>query len=208
MPAIFFLIPFGEYVISVSMHSKGGKLTAGKSSDAFLSVEVKEDRIISVINREKAPKQAKGIHVIDYGNAVIMPGLVDVHVHLNEPGRVEWEGFVTGTKAAAAVEAQHLKEVCDEQALYFSTLLSSHPSGGFTTLIDMPLNSAPTTISKEAFDMKVEAAKGKIFVDVGFWGGLVPENAFNSSALNELLGAGALGLKVVSRLESNKLMCE
>lgn len=133
------------------------------------AVEINEERIVSVVNQEKAPKQTKGAHVIDYGNAVIMPGLVDVHVHLNEPGRVEWEGFVTGTKAAAA--------------------------GGFTTLIDMPLNSLPTTTSKEAFEMKVDAAKGKLFVDVGFWGGLVPENAFNITALNELLGAGVLGLK-------------
>ncbi|XP_057815891.1 allantoinase isoform X2 [Cryptomeria japonica] len=133
------------------------------------AVEISEGHIVSVVNQNKAPKKTKGVHVIDYGNAVIMPGLVDVHVHLNEPGRVEWEGFVTGTKAAAA--------------------------GGFTTLIDMPLNSVPTTTSKEAFDMKVDAAKGRLFVDVGFWGGLVPENAFNNTAIDELLQAGALGLK-------------
>ncbi|KAH9329890.1 hypothetical protein KI387_001998, partial [Taxus chinensis] len=133
------------------------------------AVEISEGHIVSVVNQQKAPKHTKGVHVIDYGNAVIMPGLVDVHVHLNEPGRVEWEGFVTGTKAASA--------------------------GGFTTIIDMPLNSHPTTTNKEAFVMKVDAAKGKIFVDVGFWGGLVPENAFNSTAIDELLRAGALGLK-------------
>nr|ATG70832.1 ALN [Hesperocyparis bakeri] len=133
------------------------------------AVEINGGHIVSIVHQNKAPKQTKGAHVIDYGNAVIMPGLVDVHVHLNEPGRVEWEGFVTGTKAAAA--------------------------GGFTTLIDMPLNSVPTTTSKEAFDMKVDAAKGRLFVDVGFWGGLVPENAFNNTAIDELLQAGALGLK-------------
>ncbi|XP_059671015.1 allantoinase isoform X2 [Cornus florida] len=107
--------------------------------------------------------------VIDYGDAVVMPGLIDVHAHLDDPGRAEWEGFPSGTKAAAA--------------------------GGITTLIDMPLNSFPSTVSKETLKLKIEAAERRIYVDVGFWGGLVPENAFNSSALEDLLKAGALGLK-------------
>eukprot|EP00252_Welwitschia_mirabilis_P019160 TRINITY_DN4370_c0_g1_i1.p1 TRINITY_DN4370_c0_g1~~TRINITY_DN4370_c0_g1_i1.p1 ORF type:complete len:430 (+),score=105.23 TRINITY_DN4370_c0_g1_i1:579-1868(+) len=115
------------------------------------------------------PKHMEGHLVMDYENFVIMPGLIDVHVHLNEPGRVEWEGFETGTKAAAA--------------------------GGVTTLIDMPLNSVPTTTTREAFQMKVSAAEGKLYVDIGFWGGLVPENAFNATALTELLQSGVLGLK-------------
>lgn len=108
-------------------------------------------------------------HVVDYGDAVVMPGLIDVHAHLDEPGRTEWEGFSSGTKAAAA--------------------------GGVTTLIDMPLNSFPSTVSVETLKLKVEAARDKIYVDVGFWGGLVPENAFNTSALDSLLSAGVLGLK-------------
>ncbi|XP_044495077.1 allantoinase isoform X2 [Mangifera indica] len=98
-----------------------------------------------------------------------MPGLIDVHSHLDDPGRVEWEGFPSGTKAAAA--------------------------GGVTTLIDMPLNSYPSTISKETLKLKIEAAEKNIYIDVGFWGGLVPENAFNVTALEALLNAGALGLK-------------
>lgn len=130
------------------------------------AVEVKEGRIVSVVEGEY---DIKSEHVIDYGDAVIMPGFVDVHVHLDEPGRVEWEGFLSGTRAAAA--------------------------GGITTLIDMPLNSFPSTISEETLRLKIDAAKDKIYVDVGFWGGLVPENAFNSSALEGLLNAGALGLK-------------
>ncbi|KAJ9690439.1 hypothetical protein PVL29_012869 [Vitis rotundifolia] len=98
-----------------------------------------------------------------------MPGLIDVHAHLDDPGRTEWEGFPSGTKSAAA--------------------------GGITTLIDMPLNSFPSTVSEETLKLKIEAAEEKIYVDVGFWGGLVPENAFNASMLEGLLSAGALGLK-------------
>lgn len=132
------------------------------------SVEVHDGRIIS-ISMGGSALETHSVPVLNFENAVIMPGLIDVHVHLNEPGRTDWEGFETGTKAAAA--------------------------GGLTTIIDMPLNSLPTTISKEAFEMKLHAAKDKLAIDVGFWGGLVPENAFNSSALEELLTAGALGLK-------------
>ncbi|KAI0225059.1 Allantoinase, mitochondrial [Lamellibrachia satsuma] len=81
---------------------------------------------------------------------VIMPGVVDSHVHLNEPGRTEWEGFLTATRAAAA--------------------------GGITTVVDMPLNSIPSTTSVEAFRKKMDHARGQCFVDVGFWGGVVPGN--------------------------------
>ncbi|KAI5055987.1 hypothetical protein GOP47_0029508 [Adiantum capillus-veneris] len=132
------------------------------------SVEVSKGKITSISMDDMATSTPL-VPVLNFGNAVIMPGLVDVHVHLNEPGREDWEGFETGTKAAAA--------------------------GGLTTLIDMPLNSQPTTVSKENLQMKVQAAKDKLHVDVGFWGGLTPENAFNRSALTELLEAGALGLK-------------
>lgn len=102
----------------------------------------------------------------DYGELVLLPGLVDTHVHLNEPGRTEWEGFETGTRAAAA--------------------------GGVTTLIDMPLNSIPATINKDALRAKVEAARGRCHVDVGFWGGVVPANRAD---LPELLDAGVFGFK-------------
>ncbi|TQD72699.1 hypothetical protein C1H46_041772 [Malus baccata] len=106
---------------------------------------------------------------MDYGEAVVMPGLIDVHAHLDDPGRAEWEGFPSGTKAAAA--------------------------SGITTLVDMPLNSEPSTVSRETLELKIKAVKSRIYVDVGFWGGLVPENAFNASALEDLLDAGVLGLK-------------
>ena len=102
----------------------------------------------------------------DLGNKVLMPGLVDSHVHINEPGRTEWEGFNTATQAAAA--------------------------GGITTLVDMPLNCIPVTITKAAFDEKLAAVSDKLWVDCGFWGGVVPHNIDD---LDELLTAGVLGVK-------------
>ena len=90
---------------------------------------------------------------------VLMPGLVDTHVHVNEPGRTDWEGFATATAAAAA--------------------------GGITTIIDMPLNSIPPTINVAALDAKREAAAGQCAVDVGFWGGAVPANAADRPALRD-----------------------
>ncbi|KAK7680120.1 hypothetical protein QCA50_016845 [Cerrena zonata] len=95
-----------------------------------------------------------------------MPGLVDAHVHLNEPGRTEWEGFATGTQAAA--------------------------SGGVTTVIDMPLNAIPPTTTVANFNLKIDAAKGKTWVDVGFWGGLIPTNL---NDLNPLISMGVRGFK-------------
>ena len=94
--------------------------------------------------------------LIDAGAAVVMPGLVDTHVHINEPGRTDWEGFETATRAAAA--------------------------GGVTTLVDMPLNSIPATTTVAALEAKRRAAQGRCHVDVGFWGGVVPGNAARSRA--------------------------
>ncbi|GAB2231415.1 hypothetical protein Droror1_Dr00010421 [Drosera rotundifolia] len=133
------------------------------------AVEVKDGKITSVLSNEEWHGYVFSGQVIGFGHAVIMPGLIDVHAHLNDPGRAEWEGFPSGTRAAAA--------------------------GGITTLIDMPLNSAPSTVSVETLNLKIKAAKDNIYVDVGFWGGLVPENAFNSTALESFLRAGVLGLK-------------
>jgi len=100
------------------------------------------------------------------GQHVVMPGLVDTHVHINEPGRTEWEGFTTATRAAAA--------------------------GGITTLIEMPLNSIPATTSVVSFDTKLKAASGQLWVDTGFWGGAVPGNA---KELRGLWEAGCFGFK-------------
>lgn len=102
----------------------------------------------------------------DFGNAVIMPGVIDAHVHINEPGRTEWEGFETATQAAAA--------------------------GGSTTIIDMPLNASPVTTTLDAFNQKLEASKGKMNVNVGFYAGLIPGNAQH---LESLIKAGVVGVK-------------
>jgi len=104
--------------------------------------------------------------VVDVGSLVIFPGLIDPHVHFNDPGREEWEGFLSGTQAAAA--------------------------GGITTVIDMPLNSSPVTTEPSAVVAKFKAAKGKLAIDVGMHGGLVPGNV---SRIGELLGAGVFGIK-------------
>jgi len=90
---------------------------------------------------------SSGKHTYDAGESVVMPGLVDTHVHINEPGRTDWEGFETATRAAAA--------------------------GGVTTLIDMPLNSIPATTTAAALEIKRAAARNKCWVNVGFWGGVV-----------------------------------
>jgi allantoinase len=102
----------------------------------------------------------------DYGDLTLMPGIVDSHVHVNEPGRTEWEGFETATRAAAA--------------------------GGVTTIVDMPLNSIPPTTSVTALQTKVHALQGKCHVDVALWGGAVPGNA---GELRPMLDAGACGFK-------------
>ncbi len=101
---------------------------------------------------------APGAEVLDFGDAVVMPGLVDTHVHVNEPGRADWEGFASATRAAAA--------------------------GGVTTIFDMPLNSVPPTTSVAALEAKRAAADGQCAVDVGFWGGVVPGNAGEISAMS------------------------
>lgn len=102
----------------------------------------------------------------DTGENILMPGVIDAHVHINEPGRTNWEGFESGTLAAAA--------------------------GGITTIVDMPLNSNPVTISKEFLNLKLQAAEGKLNSNCGFYGGIVPGN---TDQLEGLIQAGVLGIK-------------
>ena len=109
---------------------------------------------------------AAPVQTIDAGSLVVMPGLVDTHVHINEPGRTDWEGFETATRAAAA--------------------------GGVTTLVDMPLNSIPPTTTVSGLEAKRAAAERRCHVDVGFWGGVVPGNHRD---LEPLASAGVLGFK-------------
>jgi len=127
------------------------------------SIHVRAGRIIAVASYDAID----GAHpTADAGDLVVSPGLVDTHVHLNEPGRTDWEGFATGTRAAAA--------------------------GGVTTIIEMPLNSVPATTSVDALKQKRDAAIGKCHVDLGFWGGVVPGNA---GELAGLAAAGVRGFK-------------
>ena len=136
------------------------------------SIEIDEGRIVDVTRGSAArfsaddAESADGAGVLDFGPLLISPGLVDTHVHVNEPGRTEWEGFDTATRAAAA--------------------------GGVTTIVDMPLNSIPATTTVAALEAKRSAARGQCHVDVAFWGGVVPGNA---SELHALVDAGVRGFK-------------
>lgn len=127
------------------------------------AIHVTAGRVTAV---EPYDRTDSGVPVVEAGDAVILPGLVDTHVHVNEPGRTEWEGFATATRAAAA--------------------------GGITTLLDMPLNSIPPTTSVAALEAKRAAALGGIAVDVGFIGGVVPGNV---GELRGLHAAGVRAFK-------------
>src|SRR6266478_5215631 len=134
---------------------RGGRVvTGGEIVSAAIHVE---DGVVRAVER---------LGDADPSGPVILPGLVDTHVHINEPGRTHWEGFETATRAAAA--------------------------GGVTTLIEMPLNSIPATTSVAAYREKLAAAQGKLNVDTGFWGGVVPGN---TAELRPLWEAGVFGFK-------------
>jgi allantoinase len=128
-----------------------------------VAVHVSAGTIERVVAWDDVPA---GVQLADYGELAVMPGIVDTHVHLNEPGRTEWEGFATATRAAAV--------------------------GGVTTLVDMPLNAIPPTTTREAFSAKRQAARGQCVVDVGFWGGVVPGN---QRELAGLVADGVRGFK-------------
>ncbi|KAF0042577.1 hypothetical protein F2P81_006109 [Scophthalmus maximus] len=121
-------------------------------------VRIKDGRIHRILSGSLFPAgdddEDDEDEVLDVGDSVVMPGLVDSHVHVNEPGRVSWEGFWTATRAAAA--------------------------GGVTTVVDMPLNSIPPTTTLNHFHEKLREATGKCFVDTAFWGGVIPGNQFHA----------------------------
>jgi allantoinase len=127
------------------------------------SIHVRDGVIASISAWDEI---TNNVTLVDAGDAALLPGIVDAHVHINEPGRAEWEGFKTATRAAAA--------------------------GGVTTLVDMPLNSVPATTTREGFMAKLAAARGQCFVDIAFWGGVVPGNV---SELRRLVADGVRGFK-------------
>ncbi|XP_013409934.1 allantoinase, mitochondrial [Lingula anatina] len=130
-------------------------------------IVIREGKIEAVHRGENAPiNEEEFQEVIDAGNQVVMPGIVDSHVHVNEPGRTAWEGYETATKAAAM--------------------------GGITTIVDMPLNSIPPTTTLDAFKIKMEHAQPQCYVDVAFWGGVVPGNEME---LRPMINAGIAGFK-------------
>ncbi|MFB6617256.1 allantoinase AllB [Streptomyces sp. NPDC085524] len=137
------ITPEGTRAASVAV--AGGKITAVLAHDAEVPA---------------------GARLEDFGDDVLLPGLVDTHVHVNDPGRTEWEGFWTATRAAAA--------------------------GGITTILDMPLNSLPPTTTTDNLRVKQEVARTKAHVDVGFWGGALPDNVKDLQPLHD---AGVFGFK-------------
>lgn len=122
----------------------------------------------AAIPTELADDFAEATQISLADDRVLLPGLVDTHVHINEPGRTHWEGFATATQAAAA--------------------------GGISTMVDMPLNSIPSTTTSDALEQKVAASEGKLSVDVALWGGIVPDN-IGTGDLRNLWDAGVIGFK-------------
>ncbi|XP_072539084.1 allantoinase, mitochondrial [Salminus brasiliensis] len=128
-------------------------------------ITIKEGKIHNILPDPGAALYTAG-EVLDVDNSLVMPGIVDCHVHVNEPGRTAWEGYWTATRAAAA--------------------------GGVTTIVDMPLNSIPPTTTLENFHEKLQAAMGQCFVDTAFWGGVIPGNQLE---LRPMVRAGVAGFK-------------
>ncbi|KAM4574734.1 allantoinase, mitochondrial isoform 1-T1 [Fundulus diaphanus] len=150
----------------------GSPVSAVRSNRVLMGNEVspavliiKDGKIQQILSNSNFTQDA-GCEVLDVGDSVVMPGIVDCHVHVNEPGRTSWEGFWTATRAAAA--------------------------GGVTTIVDMPLNSIPPTTTLRNLHQKLQEATGRCFVDVAFWGGVVPGNQLE---LQPMIQAGVAGFK-------------
>jgi allantoinase len=143
---------------------RAARAISSQGEEVACTIGVNDGRIAAI---GPAMAEFSGARELDLGaEVVLMPGLVDTHVHVCEPGNTEWEGFETATQAAAA--------------------------GGITTLVDMPLDSVPSTVTVAALEAKRSAARGRCHVDVGFWGGLIPGHLDD---LAPLWAAGALGFK-------------
>lgn len=142
-------------------------VVAGRLTEATIIINQNTGKIVSIFHSVLPQSDfPENTPYTDYSPYILLPGLVDAHVHLNEPGRTEWEGFWTGTRAAAF--------------------------GGVTTVVDMPLNAIPPTTTVENLNIKVAASQGKCWVDVGFYGGIIPGN---DKDLKGLVDAGVRGFK-------------
>ncbi|MCJ1471383.1 hypothetical protein MMC13_000022 [Lambiella insularis] len=152
---------------SIAVLASSRAIVSGCLTPATIVISLSSGRIAAVY-RSVLPSSAfpPGTSYIDHTPYILLPGLVDAHVHLNEPGRTEWEGFWTGTQAAAF--------------------------GGVTTVVDMPLNAIPPTTTDNGLKEKVRAAQGQCWVDVGFYGGIVPGN---DKELKALVKSGVRGFK-------------
>lgn len=142
------------------IHSKRVVLPGGLQ-EAFVLIE---NGVIKDV--KKSLPDEDDCQLIELNNQLLMPGVIDLHVHINEPGRTAWEGFDTAAKAAIA--------------------------GGITTVVDMPLNSSPVTTTVKAFEEKLAAVKNKLHTNIGFWGGIVPGN---ENEIAGLIKKGVLGFK-------------
>ncbi|CAH0701847.1 unnamed protein product [Spodoptera exigua] len=148
-----------RHVVTETDEFEGGVLVDERG---VIEAVLKQDSVELLLSSERS----RGWQIIDGGTWALMAGGLDSHVHVNEPGRTSWEGYVTATEAAAA--------------------------GGITTIIDMPLNSIPPTTTLENLKIKANIAREEIYVDVGFWGGVVPGN---EKELQSMIKAGVVGFK-------------
>ena len=141
-----------------------GRRVVFQGAVAPASVHINAGRVSAITPYEEQVPDS--VEIVEAEDSFVMPGLVDSHVHVNEPGRTEWEGFETATRAALA--------------------------GGVTTIVDMPLNCIPATTTVDGLHAKLAATDGKLHADVAFWGGVVPGNA---GELSKLWDAGVVGFK-------------
>jgi allantoinase len=151
------------FIINIMVHALRSRRVVTPHGELDAAIVIDGERIVAI---KPASELDASIAVEDLGDLALLPGLVDAHTHINEPGRTEWEGFATATRAAAA--------------------------GGFTTVVDMPLNCLPETTDVGALETKRHAAQGKCLVDYALWGGCVDGN---QAALEPLALAGVPGFK-------------
>ncbi|KAH0542108.1 hypothetical protein FGG08_003488 [Glutinoglossum americanum] len=156
-----------DQLSGVTVLASSRTLLSGRITEGTVVISLQTGKILSIYNLVLPESEFPlGTPYRDYSPLILLPGLVDAHVHLNEPGRTEWEGFWTGTRAAAF--------------------------GGVTTVVDMPLNAIPPTTTVAGLQEKLRAAEGQCWVDVGFYGGVVPGNA---GELKALVKEGVRGFK-------------